>query len=129
MTWRVTFSEPVDGVSWNDFLLEETYEVVSPEIASNPGRRYGLGTVWLEYKKISSTVYDISIRWDCEASDNDCSHNEDFIPNWVVGARQDRYEGDVWLEVASDAEFIEIRTPASTISHAHVDLTARVAVW
>ena len=129
-TWRVTFTESVGQVGWEDFHLEETYdEVVEPQVDGNPGRKYGLGTVWFDFNKISSTVYDLSIRWDCTASDNDCSHNEDFIPTYQAGARQDRYEGDVWLELAPNAEITEMQSPASPATHAPADITQRVAVW
>ena len=130
VTWRVTFSEPVGNVSWNDFLIEETTEFVTGLPDGTPARRYGLGTVWLEYKKVSTTVYDISMNWDCTASNNDCSHNEDFDP-YVQGARNDRYEGEVRLELASDAEFDEINSPTtSPIGHNHDDIpTAPVTVY
>ncbi len=129
LTWRLTFTEPVGGVSWNDFLIEETNEFVTGLPDGTPARRYGLGTVWLDSNKISSTVYDISMRWDCTASDNDCSHNEDFEPTYQQGARNDRYEGDVSLELASDAEFIEMQTPASPATHPHADTTTTVTVY
>ena len=128
LTWRLTFTESVGGVSWNDFLIEETTEFVTGLPDGTPARRYGLGTVWLDFKKINSTVYDISMRWDCTASDNDCSHNEDFEPTYQQGARNDRYEGEVSLDLASDAEFIEMQTPASPLPHAHADTTVRVTV-
>ena len=129
VTWRVTFSEPVSGVDWRDFMTEDTNDVVTPDLAGNPGRKYGLGTVWEEIKKISSTVYEISMEWDCTASDNDCSHNEDFIPTYQVGARQDRYDGEVWLELQSGAGFNEMHSPASMGTQPHVDIpTARVSV-
>ncbi len=129
VTWRVTFSEPVTGVDWRDFMTDDTNDVVSPDLASNPGRKYGLGTVWEEIKKISDTVYEISMEWDCTASDNDCSHNEDFIPTYQVGARQDRYEGQVWLRLQSGAEFNETHSPASVITGTHEMPTARVDVY
>ena len=128
----VTFSEPVGGVSWLDFQTEDTYDVVSPSIPSNPNRRYGLGTVTEEIKKISNTVYDISMDWDCTASDNDCSHNEDFTPTYQAGARQDRYVGEVWLELQSDAAFNEMQSPpmpSSQTERNHVGIpTPKVSV-
>ena len=132
VTWRVTFSEPVSGVSWHDFMTEDTNEVVTPDLTSNPSRKYGLGTVWEEIKKISTTEYDISMEWDCTASDNDCSHNEDFTPTYQAGARQDRYVGEVWLELQSDAAFNEVNSPPipnsqSTRSHVGIP-TAKVRV-
>ena len=129
LTWRLTFTESVGGVSWNDFLIEETTEFVTGLPDGTPARRYGLGTVWLNSKKISSTVYDISMRWDCTASDNDCSHNEDYEPTYQQGARNDRYEGDVSLHLASDAEFNEMQSPASPATRPHEDVTAPVTVW
>ncbi len=131
VTWQVTFSEPVSGVSWHDFMTDDTNEVVTPDLVSNPGRKYGLGTVWEEIKKISNTVYEISMEWDCTASDNDCSHNEDFTPTYQVGARQDRYDGEVWLELQSDAAFDEMHSPPvmSQTERSHVSIpTAKVAV-
>ena len=132
VTWTVTFSEPVGGVDWRDFFTEDTYDVVTPEITSNPGRRYGLGTVWEEIKKISNTVYEISMEWDCtEAGVNDCSHNEDFVPDWVVGARTDRYIGEVWLALQSNWEFNEMHAPpiATQTQPNHVGMpTSRVSI-
>ncbi len=128
VTWQVTFSEPVGGVSWHDFMTDDTTNLV-------PGytnRRYGLGTVTEEIKKVSSTVYEISMEWDCTASDNDCSHNEDFTPTYQVGARQDRYVGEVWLELQSDAEFNELHSPpllGNQTVRSHVGVpTTKVAV-
>ena len=127
MTWRVTFSEPVSGVDWRDFLTEETYETPGP---GPSGRNYGLGSVREEIKKISSTVYEISMEWDCTAADNDCSHNEDLTPTYQAGARQDRYEGQVWLELQPGYEFNEMHSPASLVGHPHDDIpTAKVDVY
>ena len=127
VTWRVTFSEPVGGVSWHDFMTDNSNDYVP----GHTDRRYGLGTVTEEIKKVSDTEYDISMEWDCTASDNDCFHNEDFTPTYQVGARQDRYVGEVWLELQSDAEFNEIQSPVldnqMTRSHAGIP-TTRVAV-
>ena len=128
VTWRVTFSEPVGGVSWHDFQTEDTYNLVP----GHTDRRYGLGTVTEEIKKVSNTEYDISMEWDCTASDNDCSHNEDFTPTYQSGARNDRYVGEVWLELQSDAEFNEMQSPpmpGNQTERSHVGIpTARVSV-
>ncbi len=93
VTWRVTFSEPVGGVSWWDFHTEETTDYVTGLPDGTPTRRYGLGSVYEEIKKVSgsnNTMYDISMEWDCTANDNDCHHNEDFTPMYQQGARNDR---------------------------------------
>ncbi len=125
VTWRVTFSEPVSGVSWHDFMTDDTNDTVP----GHSDRKYGLGTVTEEIKKVSTTVYDISMEWDCTASDNDCSHNEDFTPTYQVGARQDRYVGEVWLELQSDAAFNEMHALPSTLTNPHTGMpTARVSV-
>ena len=129
VTWRVTFSEPVGGVSWHDFYTDNTNDDV-PE--TDPTRRYGLGTVAEEIKKVSTTVYDISMEWDCtEANLNDCFHNEDFTPTYQVGARNDRYVGEVWLALQSDAEFNEMHSPPllGQTERSHVGMpTANVSV-
>ncbi len=127
VTWRVTFSEPVGGVSWHDFYTDNTND----DVPGHTDRRYGMGTVTEEIKKVSTTVYDISMEWDCEASDNDCFHNEDFTPTYQSGARNDRYVGAVWLALQSDAEFNEMHAPPlggqATMSHSGMP-TAKVSV-
>ena len=120
------------GVSWHDFQTDNTND----DVPGHTGRRYGLGTVTEEIKKVSSTVsnteYDISMEWDCTAADNDCFHNEDFTPTYQVGARQDRYVGEVWLELQSDAEFNEMQSPpmpSSQTERNHVGIpTPKVSV-
>ena len=127
VTWRVTFSEPVGGVSWHDFYTDDT----NNQVPGHPERKYGLGTVTEEIKKVSNTEYDISMEWDCTASDNDCSHNEDFTPTYQAGARNDRYVGEVWLALQSDAEFNEMHAPPimNQTERSHVDMpTAKVSV-
>ena len=130
VTWQVTFSEPVGGVSWHDFFTDNTNDDVPGH--SDTNRRYGLGTVTEEIIKVSSTVYDISMEWDCTASDNDCFHNEDFTPTYQQGARQDRYVGEVWLDLQSDAEFNEMHAPpmlGNQTERSHLGMpTAKVSV-
>ena len=143
VTWRVTFSEPVGGVSWHDFQTDNTNNYVS----GNSGPRYGLGTVDEGIEKISNsnnTMYDIFMKWSCTAPDNDCHHNEtvtmtgsgcgtggECTTSYSSSGRTDRYVGEVWLELQSDAEFNEMHTPPimNQTERSHMDLpTARVSV-
>ena len=128
VTWQVTFSEPVSGVSWHDFYTDNTNNFVT----GHTDRRYGLGSVDEGIKRVNYTKYEISMEWDCTASDNDCSHNEDFTPTYQAGARNDRYVGEVWLNLQSDAEFIEFHAPpmiGNQTKRNHVGMpTAKVSV-
>ena len=136
VTWRVTFSEPVGGVSWHDFQTDNTNNYVS----GNSGPRFGLGTVDEGIEKVSNsnnTMYDISMKWDCTASDNDCHHNEtvtmtgsgcgtggECTTSYSSSGRTDPYVGEVWLELQSDAAFNEMHSapviPQGTRSHATI---------
>ena len=136
VTWRVTFSEPVGGVSWHDFFTDNTNDYVS----GNSGPRYGLGSVDEEIKKVSDTVYDISMEWDCTSSNNDCHHNEtvttaceggECTTSYSSSGRIDPYVGEVWLEMQSDAEFNEMHAPPllGQSPSSHVGLpTAKVSI-
>ena len=132
VTWRVTFSEPVSGVSWHDFYTDNSNDDVPGH--SDTNRRYGVGSVGEEIIKVNNTVYDISMEWDCtEANVNDCFHNEDFTPTYQVGARNDRYVGHVWLVLTPDAAFKEMHSPPviapGTRSHATItEATTSVSV-
>ena len=123
VTWRVTFSEPVTGVSWHDFQTDNTNDPVP----GHSDRNYGLGSVGEEIKKVSNTEYDISMEWECTTSDNDCHHNETVTvtttgdgcgvgqtgvctTSYSSSGRIDRYVGAVWLELQSDAEFNEMHS-------------------
>ncbi|MCY3751214.1 MAG: hypothetical protein OXG54_07435 [Gammaproteobacteria bacterium] len=125
VTWRLTFSEPVTGVSWQDFATDNTNDNVPN---SSPVRRYGLGTVEEKISKVDTTNYEITLKWDCTSSGNDCHHNQTVntaapcdppsssctATTWESSGATDRYVGEVWLELQSGAEFSEVH-PTPTL--------------
>ncbi|MCY3987198.1 MAG: hypothetical protein OXF94_01170 [Gammaproteobacteria bacterium] len=106
VTWRVTFSEPVTGVGWDDFYIEDARDQVP---GSSPVRYYGTGSSDLISSKVDRRNYDFSFEWDCTTSGNDCEHNYDnpmvscgddcTRTNPDSAERTDRYVGRVSLEL------------------------------
>ena len=130
VTWTLTFSEPVTGVGWDDFQTDNTNDEVP---GSSPTRKYGLGSVG---EKITGngTNYKVTMEWECTTSDNDCHHNETVMmtgtcpptggdvctTSYESSGRTDRYVGEVWLELYSDAEFNEVNKtilPQTSTTH------------
>ena len=145
VTWRVTFSEPVTGVSWYNFQTDNTNNAVPSTVPGPAGRKYGLGSVGEEIKKVSNTEYDISMEWECTTAANDCHHNEtvtttgsgcgtggECTTSYSSSGRTDPYVGEVWLELQSDAEFKEMHAPpllGNQTERSHVGMpTARVSI-